>query len=205
MGPTTWVCFVLFCFFLLFCYFVCSYIICFLGVLVVFVCFCRFCGCCYVCVCFFFVFFFVCDMCAFCGRGIKPPAPSWHCRGARVYGHTNTAMHGMRTPPLPPPASRFEAAVLHSYCTLVVHRYGLAGCWRGTPAVMQCLFASSCFSADREGRIWIDTTDQVTDQPSNGPDRSIDRPIARTINRPTDQPTSFRTDPPNQPTDSPTD
>ena len=26
-------------------------------------------------------------------------APSRHCRDARVYGHTTTAMHGMRTPP----------------------------------------------------------------------------------------------------------
>ena len=30
-------------------------------------------------------------------------APSRHCRDARVYGHTTTAMHDMRTPPPPVP------------------------------------------------------------------------------------------------------
>ena len=27
-------------------------------------------------------------------------APSWHCRGARVYGHTTTAMHDREYTPL---------------------------------------------------------------------------------------------------------
>ena len=29
-------------------------------------------------------------------------APSWHCRDARVYGHTTTAMHNMSAPPPSP-------------------------------------------------------------------------------------------------------
>ena len=33
-----------------------------------------------------------------------PPSPTRHCRDARVYGHTTTAMHDISTPP-PPPSS----------------------------------------------------------------------------------------------------
>ena len=32
-------------------------------------------------------------------------APSWYCRGARVYGHTTTTMHDMSTPPPSLPSS----------------------------------------------------------------------------------------------------
>ena len=39
-------------------------------------------------------------------------APSRHCRDARVHGHTTTAMHGMSTPPNPPPPRCTRLVVL---------------------------------------------------------------------------------------------
>ena len=38
-------------------------------------------------------------------------APSRHCRDARVYGHTTTAMHDVNTPPLPSPALAEDVTV----------------------------------------------------------------------------------------------
>ena len=41
-------------------------------------------------------------------------APSWHCRDARVYGHTTTAMQDNEFPPPPPSVVHKAAAVLQA-------------------------------------------------------------------------------------------
>ena len=40
-------------------------------------------------------------------------APSRHCREARVYGHTTTAIHDIEYPPPPRPRPAFRARYLH--------------------------------------------------------------------------------------------
>ena len=66
-------------------------------------------------------------------------APSQHCRDARVYGHTTTAMRNMSTPPPPPPYSSLGHDLTlfrmqpHRTRTMVVRftkRYSPSRSWR---------------------------------------------------------------------------
>ena len=58
------------------------------------------------------------------------PPPSRHCRDARVYGHTTTAMHDIEyTPPPAPPTSNVEGVSIRSRNDVSPRKGFMRGQW----------------------------------------------------------------------------